>query len=718
VHLRIHCILYDQEPDSNVAPFVYATDLSANGTYLKKSNLECTASQGAGILMGRNSTFLLDDGDELSISDTVTLIYHPTTPVQLIKLTTAQERERQTFASRFLVTGRLLGEGGYGKVLVGIDQDTQRQLACKIIRIDKLHNKTAVQNLQLPIVGRQEHERQTRKRWPTRVANCFREFDILKDLTHPNIITLEKVFWSPNTIYIFLEIATGGDLFSFLNFKGGKLDSMQAATVVHQILQGVKYLHDQGIAHRDLKPDNVLMTSFEEDARVVISDFGAARSLPGENSSNSEQSNKYQRMFSVVGTFEYAAPEIYRLNCTIPADGGYSKSVDMWSIGSITAVLLTGEALFVNRSHPEYLTNPKDVIIGLAAVCDLRVLDEDHHPHWGVVGNLPKHFIKNLLVLKEKDRMNVSMALAHPWFSEDTKEVYARITAGWKPGKKNVRLIERITSPLLDLAPDVSGTTSSHVTSSNHFGEAASQIRRSNTPLPSITQDRGLGQFASRVKPLLTRNKDAAPHLQLGSQLGYCDTRKPHTGGAFIQQHYESLSCIAGSSQESHSPHGRAKFRRSGHQELLAKVNQSSIYINNVDDDKDSDCSGENLNRVTDNYSQRRDLIRRLQHSDYQEEHGSVQVYETPPNKPMNYEGCSDEQRIVRKLYYQQQEALESDGDSVLVQETPPELMRKRERVSNEALPAHEWRFGNDKTGTCLDGYAHGKRPKHSRYDL
>ncbi|KAI2487378.1 meiosis-specific serine/threonine-protein kinase mek1 [Pyrenophora tritici-repentis] len=667
VHLRIHCILYDQDPDSTIAPFVYATDLSANGTYLKRSNLECTASQGPGILMGRNSTFLLDDRDEISISETVTLIYRSKSPLQLMSLTALQEKERQTFASRFLVTGRLLGEGGYGKVLVGINQNTQRQLACKIIRIDKLYNTLAVQNLRLPSGGRQEREPQTKKRWPTRVASCFREFDILKDLTHPNTIALEKVFWSPSTIYIFLELATGGDLFSFINFKGGKLDDTQAATVVHQILKGVEYLHGQGIAHRDLKPDNILMTSFEEDARVVISDFGAARFLPGAKTPSSSQSNKYQRMFSVVGTFEYTAPEIFRLNCAIPADGGYSKSVDMWSIGSITAILLTGDALFIDRSHPEYHTNPKDVIVGLAAVCDLSVLDEDHHPCWMTVGGLPKHFIKNLLVLKEEDRMTASMALAHSWFSENTKKTYARTIAAWKPPKKNIQLVERITSPLP--ASGISNKTSSHVTTSRHLGDIGSQIRPPNTSLPSIIEDHEPAQCASQVKLSSSKGKATTPHLRSGGQLTHRELQLPQTGVIFG------------------SP---------GHQISLLKSATPGMDVDDMDDGEDSDCSGESLNRVTNNYSQRREYIRHLQHQEYQSGHGSIQVHQTPFDEYVNYEGRRDE-HTVDEVYYQ--EAQDPENDSVCVQETPPELMRKRGRAYDQALPAYKRRFAIGSSG-------------------
>ena len=79
-----------------------------------------------------------------------------------------------------------------------------------------------------------------------------------------------------------------------------------------------------------------------------------------------------------------------------------------------------------------------------------------------MVGDLPKHFIKSLLVLKEEDRMTATQALAHPWFSlyENIKDIYVR---RWAPRKKSIHLVERITSPL--------------------------QIRRSNTPLPSTIEE-------------------------------------------------------------------------------------------------------------------------------------------------------------------------------------------------------------------------------------
>lgn len=136
----------------------------------------------------------------------------------------------------------------------------------------------------------------------------FREFDVLKDLNHPNIVQLEKVFWSNDTIYIFQELVTGGDLFSYIEYKGGKVSDVDSAVILFQILKGVEYLHDQNIVHRDLKPDNVLITSTGDDGRVIITDFGNSRHITHHQPGQAALQAAKKRMFSVVGTLEYAAP--------------------------------------------------------------------------------------------------------------------------------------------------------------------------------------------------------------------------------------------------------------------------------------------------------------------------------------------------------------------------------------------------------------------------
>jgi len=98
--------------------------------------------------------------------------------------------------------------------------------------------------------------------------------------------------------YIFQDLITAGDLFSFLEYKGGMLNDIETAVIVRQILMALEYLHDQNIVHRDLKPDNILMTSLADGCRVVLTDFGCARVVEPN----------LQRMSTLMGTLEYTAP--------------------------------------------------------------------------------------------------------------------------------------------------------------------------------------------------------------------------------------------------------------------------------------------------------------------------------------------------------------------------------------------------------------------------
>ncbi|KAF2659058.1 Pkinase-domain-containing protein, partial [Lophiostoma macrostomum CBS 122681] len=508
-HVRIHCILYEQNPVADIPPFVYATDVSSNGTYLRKSNAECSSSQGRGIRMGRkNGSFLLDEADELRISDSVTLVYRSLTKILEEPLPAFQLEEKHAFMSRYVITGRVLGIGGYGKVLIAVHQKTQRQLACKVMDIRNFYANEEASKYNL--TAEKQDEPGSAKRWPSRVGKCFREFDILKDLSHPNIVTIEKVFWSSNSIYIFQELVSGGDLFSYLEYKGGHLCEVEAAVIVRQILKGVVYLHDQNIVHRDLKPDNILMTSLDEGARIVITDFGNARFLPDEQGAGSAPSTYRRRMFSICGTLEFTAPEIHKMNPTVPTHQGYSKSIDMWSIGSITVALLSGDAPFADRWNQDFDRDPKGVMMNLASRCDLSFLDEADHDIWSNVSSRSRDFIKKLLVLQEDARMTATEALAHSWFTNHChnaafESLYQRAIRDWRPRRKVFRLVEPIAETVADLTtvglPEeflsqevVSKYFSAPSRKPSHFqidsSLTASQAQRVNTPLPAILEDR------------------------------------------------------------------------------------------------------------------------------------------------------------------------------------------------------------------------------------
>jgi serine/threonine protein kinase len=679
---------------------VYATDVSANGTYLKKkNNVDCVSSQGRGILMGHSSTFLLDDGDELQISEMVRLIFYSMKPIQQAEFSPIQEREKAIFAHNYLITGRLLGEGGYGKVVIGIDRTTQRQLACKIIKLDHLYDRPPAPNLRLPTGPRDQNAGAGRKRWPTRVAACFREFDILKDLKHPNIINIEKVFWSNNTIYIFQELVTGGDLFSFLEYKGGRLDDTQAVVIIRQILIGVEYLHSQDIVHRDLKPDNILMTSLEDGARVVITDFGNARFLPDATCTSNRHTKGYQRMFSYVGTLEYAAPEIHKANPTIPIEEGYTKSVDMWSIGSITATILSGDVIFTDRTHPQYHDNARVVIIGLAAQCDLSVLDDDHHPTWSGVDSLSKDFIKHLLVLDEHDRMTATEALAHVWlanncYAEDLCDLYARSVQGWLPRPANSQLVERISKPLPDLnvirlpgQTDKQNTISSFSHAAGQYVAqdimqtlSASQYWSTSTPLPSITDEHTNKQYQC-----------ASPIAPVSHDTDIADCAFEHYGDTESSNQQQKQSCnICYKVQRGQKCYNICFCADQDDSNPMTQQEQITYHIiapdkrtaDNVAEQEGSSESTGSLNNVKHvAYSQHPYSSTTWQQTTSASQE-VILVHETPI-----HEDDADAKATNPEGSYQPTLFPEEDQASVLVYETPPESNIDHDRSTAEDLP-------------------------------
>jgi serine/threonine protein kinase len=664
--------------------------------------------------MGRNNTFLLNNGDELQLSDTVRLIFYSIRPIQEVQFTPTQERERAIFAQDYLITGRLLGEGGYGKVLIGIDQATQHQLACKIVKLDHLYDKPQAPNLRLPTDPREHKVGVNKKRWPARVAACFREFDILKDIIHPNIVSIEKVFWSNNNIYIFQELVTGGDLFSFVDYKGGRLDNPQAAVVIRQVLLGLEYLHAQQIVHRDIKPDNILMTSLEDGARVVITDFGNARFLPDVANAQGQQSIKYQRMFSCVGTLEFAAPEIHKMNATIPVDEGYSKAIDMWSIGCITATVLTGEFMFADRTHPQYYENPRKVIVTLAAQCDLSILDDEYHPVWSEITSLPKDFIKRLLVLEEDGRMTATEALAHNWFANECyaaelEDLYLRSIQDWRPRPAGSQLVKRISRSLPDLSiVGLPGQLISQDTVSYHSypGEqqmtqnimqtlSVSQHWRAGTPLPSIRDDYANEnfQFASQPTPFFYEtNSDELVHQYGDVEV---DEQEQHR---FYDEHGDTQH--EGSDQNNYTFANNEHVNTSQRQATFVAAWTDECVAHHVAAVEESCGSTKSLNNVnTVAYSQR-PYGTYIQQSQQQSHSEAVLVHGTPITQDECDTGLTPEEK------YKQTQCPENNMEdvasgikhaSVVVYETPPHVQADQARSSaDDILDYSRWFWQED----------------------
>ncbi|MDP2438364.1 MAG: protein kinase [archaeon] len=165
--------------------------------------------------------------------------------------------------------GPELGKGEFSTVILGIDKQTGEKVAIKQI---------------------QKNDMDT--------SRLETEVMILKAVQHPNIIELKGFFDTDDMLYLVMELVTGGELFSRIVELGSYTEEM-ASQVVHKLLDAVAYLHSQNIAHRDLKPTNLLLKSADNDCDVKIADFGLSKIL-GEN----------VFMQTACGTPIYVAPEV------------------------------------------------------------------------------------------------------------------------------------------------------------------------------------------------------------------------------------------------------------------------------------------------------------------------------------------------------------------------------------------------------------------------
>lgn len=170
---------------------------------------------------------------------------------------------------------------------------------------------------------------------PADIELIKREIEILKLCQHPNIIRLYDVFENQDYIYIVMELLPGGDLFSYLEKRGFRIPEARACYIVHSLATALFYLHSYGIAHRDIKPENVLLIDESEDSDVKIVDFGLSK-MVGPNENCTEP----------FGTLSYVAPEVLEQK-------PYDKSVDIWSLGVVSYLLLSGRLPFDDEDEKQ-----------------------------------------------------------------------------------------------------------------------------------------------------------------------------------------------------------------------------------------------------------------------------------------------------------------------------------------------------------------------------
>ena len=216
----------------------------------------------------------------------------------------------------------------------------------------------------------------------TNPQRIWAEVRIQQKLDHPNIIKLFKTFADKYHVVLILEFARGGELYEKL-LENESYAECDAVNIIKHTLQALEYLHENGIVHRDVKPENILFAD-KEDKNPKLGDFG----LSGIMKENS-------LMNTCAGTPIFMAPEVIK-------GTGYNTSCDLWSVGVMTYLLLTGKLPF-NGENPYNLF--KEICSAKFEFCE----------EFNVISDEAKSFIKKLIVLDPAKRYTAAEALKDPW---------------------------------------------------------------------------------------------------------------------------------------------------------------------------------------------------------------------------------------------------------------------------------------------------------------
>lgn len=217
------------------------------------------------------------------------------------------------------------------------------------------------------------------------VKNIQSEIDIMKKVSHDNIVRLHDIYQTANNMYIVTEFCQDGDLFKLLQ-KRKKIPESEAKGFLKDIMNGAKYLHKNGIIHRDLKPANILL----KNGVCKLSDFGFAKSL------NSEEAV----MKSIVGTPLYMSPQILK-------KGKYTTKSDLWSIGLIYYEMLHGRTPWPAQNQIELINGIYNKKIAFSPE----------------ISEKSKDFIKRCLEIYEEDRISWEEAFTHRLLQEEVRKV-------------------------------------------------------------------------------------------------------------------------------------------------------------------------------------------------------------------------------------------------------------------------------------------------------
>jgi len=277
----------------------------------------------------------------------------------------------------FYLYGRLIGQGAFGKVNIGLNI-----LAGRVVAIKSFNKKELNENGE-------------------NMKKILYETDLMKKLNHPNITKILEVFEDDDYILISMEYINGGNLFSFVK-KRRKLSEKTAKYLFKQIILGIQHIHSHKIVHRDIKLENILI---DLNNNIKICDFGIGKIL----------TYKKQLLYDKCGTPMYMAPEIL-LSSKNHGYEGYP--VDIWSAGISLYIMLSG-------TLPFNLKNNENSSMDESSENNIEL-------QYSIINNDPKYIekisdeardlLKGLLNKNPNKRLTIEQILNHPWLQMDEKK--------------------------------------------------------------------------------------------------------------------------------------------------------------------------------------------------------------------------------------------------------------------------------------------------------
>nr|XP_046210743.1 myosin light chain kinase 2, skeletal/cardiac muscle-like [Oncorhynchus gorbuscha] len=253
----------------------------------------------------------------------------------------------------------VLGGGRFGQVHKCVENSSGLKLAAKIIKARSQKEKEVVKN----------------------------EIQVMNQLNHANLIQLYAAFESHHDIILVMEYVDGGELFDRIIDENYNLTELDTVLFIRQICEGLQYMHKMYILHLDLKPENILCVSRATN-KIKIIDFGLARRYKPR-----------EKLRVNFGTPEFLAPEVINYEFV-------SFPTDMWSLGVITYMLLTGLSPFLGDDDNETLNN--------ILACQWNFEEEEFTD----ISEEAKDFIARLLIKSNSWRMSASQSLKHSWLSD------------------------------------------------------------------------------------------------------------------------------------------------------------------------------------------------------------------------------------------------------------------------------------------------------------